>query len=231
MYQGDCQEQAQHGLHHPAVPADHRRSRLARARHLPQLRRSSSSCSSGRCCTRSSSTSSRAARRSAWRARSRSRRPTIRGCGTSSRTSRSRPGPRCRRSTSSTTRRPTPSPPGVTRSTPSVAATTGLLDIMNDAELEGVMAHELGHVRNYDIRLSMIVFGLTVAVGFIADMFLRMAFFGGGAATTTTTAAGAATRSSSSSAWSPRSSRRSSRRSCSSPSRASANTWRMRPAR
>lgn len=61
----------------------------------------------------------------------------------------------------------------------SVAATTGLLAIMTDAELEGVMAHELGHVRNYDIRLSMIVFGLTVAIGFIADMFLRMAFFGG----------------------------------------------------
>ncbi|WP_348788269.1 M48 family metalloprotease [Leifsonia sp. NPDC080035] len=61
----------------------------------------------------------------------------------------------------------------------SVAATTGLLDIMTDAELEGVMAHELGHVRNYDIRLSMIVFGLTVAIGLIADIFLRMAFFGG----------------------------------------------------
>jgi heat shock protein HtpX len=60
-----------------------------------------------------------------------------------------------------------------------VAATTGLLDIMTDAELEGVMAHELGHVKNYDIRVSMIVFGLVVAVGFIADMFLRMAFFGG----------------------------------------------------
>jgi heat shock protein HtpX len=59
-----------------------------------------------------------------------------------------------------------------------VAATTGLLAIMDDAELEGVMAHELGHVRNYDIRVSMIVFGLVVAVGFIADMFLRMAFFG-----------------------------------------------------
>jgi heat shock protein HtpX len=42
------------------------------------------------------------------------------------------------------------------------------------------MAHELGHVRNYDIRLGMIVFGLTVAIGFIADIFLRMAFFGGG---------------------------------------------------
>jgi len=59
-----------------------------------------------------------------------------------------------------------------------VAATTGLLAIMDDAELEGVMAHELGHVRNYDIRVSMIVFGLVVAVGFISDMFLRMAFFG-----------------------------------------------------
>ncbi|MCD5346567.1 M48 family metalloprotease [Agromyces sp. H3Y2-19a] len=59
-----------------------------------------------------------------------------------------------------------------------VAATTGLLEIMDDAELEGVMAHELGHVRNYDIRLSMIVFGLVVAVGFISDMFVRMAFFG-----------------------------------------------------
>jgi heat shock protein HtpX len=59
-----------------------------------------------------------------------------------------------------------------------VAATTGLLDIMDDAELEGVMAHEIGHVRNYDIRVSMIVFGLVVAVGFISDMFLRMAFFG-----------------------------------------------------
>ena len=59
-----------------------------------------------------------------------------------------------------------------------VAATTGLLAIMDDSELEGVMAHELGHVRNYDIRVSMIVFGLVVAVGFISDMFLRMAFFG-----------------------------------------------------
>ena len=61
----------------------------------------------------------------------------------------------------------------------SVAATTGLLEIMTDSELEGVMAHELGHVRNYDIRVSMIVFGLVVAVGMIADILLRMAFFGG----------------------------------------------------
>lgn len=61
-----------------------------------------------------------------------------------------------------------------------VAATTGLLDIMTDSELEGVMAHELGHVRNYDIRVSMIVYGLVVAIGMLADMFMRMAFFSRG---------------------------------------------------
>jgi heat shock protein HtpX len=61
-----------------------------------------------------------------------------------------------------------------------VAVTTGLLDIMTDSELEGVMAHEMGHVQNYDIRVSLIVYGLVVAVGLIADMFLRMAFFGRG---------------------------------------------------
>jgi heat shock protein HtpX len=61
----------------------------------------------------------------------------------------------------------------------SVAATTGILELLTDSELEGVMAHEIGHVRNYDIRVSMIVFGLVVAVGFIADMLMRVAFFGG----------------------------------------------------
>jgi len=61
----------------------------------------------------------------------------------------------------------------------SVAATTGILELLTDSELEGVMAHEIGHVQNYDIRVSMIVFGLVVAVGFISDMLLRMAFFGG----------------------------------------------------
>jgi len=61
----------------------------------------------------------------------------------------------------------------------SVAATTGLLELLDDSELEGVMAHEIGHVQNYDIRVSMIVFGLVVAVGFIADILLRMSFFGG----------------------------------------------------
>jgi heat shock protein HtpX len=61
----------------------------------------------------------------------------------------------------------------------SVAATTGILELLDDAELEGVMAHELGHVQNYDIRVSMIVFGLVVAVGFISDIALRFTLFGG----------------------------------------------------
>ena len=60
-----------------------------------------------------------------------------------------------------------------------VAATTGLLAIMDDDELEGVMAHEMGHVQNYDIRVSTIVFGLVVAIGFIADILLRFSIFGG----------------------------------------------------
>lgn len=61
-----------------------------------------------------------------------------------------------------------------------VAATSGLLAIMDDQELEGVMAHELGHVKNYDIRVSTIVFGLVSAIGILADFAMRMAFFAGG---------------------------------------------------
>lgn len=61
-----------------------------------------------------------------------------------------------------------------------VAATTGLLDMMTDSELEGVMAHEMGHVENYDIRLNTIVFALVVAIGLIADIAMRMMWFGGG---------------------------------------------------
>lgn len=58
-----------------------------------------------------------------------------------------------------------------------VAATTGLLEIMDDKELEGVMAHELGHVKNYDIRVSMVAFALVAVVSIIADIMLRMAWF------------------------------------------------------
>ncbi len=59
----------------------------------------------------------------------------------------------------------------------SVAATTGLLDIMNDQELEGVMAHELGHIKNYDIRVSMIAFAMVAVVGLLSDIMLRATFF------------------------------------------------------
>ena len=58
-----------------------------------------------------------------------------------------------------------------------VAATSGLLAIMDDSELEGVMAHEMGHVKNYDILVSTIVFGLISAIGILADFAMRMAFW------------------------------------------------------
>lgn len=61
--------------------------------------------------------------------------------------------------------------------TASVAVTSGLLEIMTDSELEGVIAHELGHVQNYDIRVSMIVFGLVAAISILADVLLRMTWF------------------------------------------------------
>lgn len=60
-----------------------------------------------------------------------------------------------------------------------VAATTGLLDVMNDTELEGVMAHELGHVKNYDIRVSMLAFALVAVISILADIILRMTWFRG----------------------------------------------------
>lgn len=60
-----------------------------------------------------------------------------------------------------------------------VAATTGLLEVMDDNELEAVMAHEMGHVQNYDIRVTMIAFGLVSAIGLLADIVLRILFFGG----------------------------------------------------
>ena len=59
-----------------------------------------------------------------------------------------------------------------------VAATTGLIDVMDDKELTAVMAHEMSHVKNYDIRVSMIVFGLVCMVGLISDLAFRLMFYG-----------------------------------------------------
>lgn len=60
-----------------------------------------------------------------------------------------------------------------------VCATRGLLDTMNDTELEGVIAHELGHIKNYDIRVSLVAFALASIIGIISDIVLRSWFWGG----------------------------------------------------
>lgn len=58
-----------------------------------------------------------------------------------------------------------------------VCATTGILEALDDTELEGVMAHELGHVKNYDIRVSMYAFALVSVVSILADVILHMTLF------------------------------------------------------
>lgn len=61
-----------------------------------------------------------------------------------------------------------------------VAATTGLLAILNRTELEGVIAHELSHIKNRDILVMTVAVVLAGFVAILADMFLRMSYFGGG---------------------------------------------------
>jgi len=61
-----------------------------------------------------------------------------------------------------------------------VAATTGLLAIMNREELEGVMGHEVSHIRNYDIRISTIAVALASAITMLSSLAGRMMWFGSG---------------------------------------------------
>lgn len=61
-----------------------------------------------------------------------------------------------------------------------VVATTGLLSQLNRTELEGVIGHELTHIKNYDILLMSIVAVLIGTVALLADIFLRASYFGGG---------------------------------------------------
>lgn len=61
-----------------------------------------------------------------------------------------------------------------------VAATTGLLKKLNRSELEGVIAHELTHIKNYDILVMSTVAVLVGTVALLADFFLRMSFTGSG---------------------------------------------------
>ena len=61
----------------------------------------------------------------------------------------------------------------------SIAITTGLLQKLDREELQGVIGHELSHVRNYDIRYSLLVGVLVGTVALLADFFLRFTFWGG----------------------------------------------------
>lgn len=61
-----------------------------------------------------------------------------------------------------------------------VAVTTGLLSMMTRAELEGVIAHELSHIKNRDMLVMTVAVVLAGFVAIVADIFLRMSLFGGG---------------------------------------------------
>lgn len=61
-----------------------------------------------------------------------------------------------------------------------IAVTTGLLEKMNRVELEGVVAHELSHIRNYDILISTLAVTMVGAAALLADMGVRMMWWNGG---------------------------------------------------
>lgn len=62
----------------------------------------------------------------------------------------------------------------------SIAFTTGIISALENEELEGVIAHELSHIKNYDILVMTVVVVLVGIIALIGDFFLRMQFFGHG---------------------------------------------------
>src|SRR5205085_1302563 len=61
-----------------------------------------------------------------------------------------------------------------------VAVTTGLLEKMNRVELEGVLAHELSHIRNYDVLVMTLAVTMVGIIALLSDFFLRIMFWTGG---------------------------------------------------
>ncbi len=61
----------------------------------------------------------------------------------------------------------------------SVAVTTGIIEALENEELEGVIAHEISHIKNYDIRIMTIVVVLVGTIALLSDMFFRVRIFGG----------------------------------------------------
>jgi heat shock protein HtpX len=61
-----------------------------------------------------------------------------------------------------------------------VCVTTGLLQLMDKRELEGVIAHEIGHIRNRDVRLMSLATVMVGVIALLADFMIRMSIFGGG---------------------------------------------------
>ncbi|GAF18627.1 LOW QUALITY PROTEIN: heat shock protein HtpX [Bacillus sp. JCM 19046] len=69
---------------------------------------------------------------------------------------------------------------GISPKSGAVAVTTGLMNRLSREEIEGVLAHEIAHVRNYDIRLSTIAVALVSAIAILSDLGMRFLYFPGG---------------------------------------------------
>ena len=69
---------------------------------------------------------------------------------------------------------------GISPKNGAVAVTTGLMNELNREEMEGVIAHEVAHIKNYDVRLSTIALALVSVIAIISDLGMRMMFFSRG---------------------------------------------------
>lgn len=69
---------------------------------------------------------------------------------------------------------------GMSPKNAAVAVTTGLLERLNRQEIEGVLAHEMAHVQNYDVRLATTAIALVAVIGILGDLSMRMLWYSGG---------------------------------------------------